>query len=333
MIIKKRKVYETVLKRLTVWLTAVTFVFQLFLATNFTYFINYIFFYRNAKLCQAYAFAIQYSWSVQLFFTLGISLLLFFKILEASPRKPACVSALQEKIEGETFTCRGRKISKEICFLIAAFVIPLVLDFIPFMSNSYGHFGPFCWIRDIESDGSTHIPGRAEQFVLLIVPFGFLAVLTFGLTAVSLYLLHCAIKNARVQKMKLIQAVGIIDSVSFIGYLGFIFGVCVFNMIALSVPYENNIVKLFLWIMAATASGWYIPVSLLFPIQCAFFSYIARACCKRKRQTHRDHHPGESEAATVHKSELNALPSHTTWDPLHSSGEDSQHNYSMYEDN
>ena len=325
--IKKRKVYESVLKRLTVWLTAVTFAFLLLLALNFTSHIDYNFFYRNPILCQLYGFTIQYSWSVQLLFMFGISLLLFFKILEASPWKPACTSALQEKIKGGTFMYRGRTISKEHSLLIAVFVIPLFFDLIPFTTNSYGHFGPFCWIRDTETDCSKHIPGRVEQFILLIVPFGFLAVLTFGLTAMSLYLLCSAIKNARVKKKKRNQAVRII--VSLLTNLGCIFGACVFIMIALSVLPENN--TFFLWTTAAiSASGLCIPLGLLLPIQCA---NIARACCKHKRQTRRDHRPGESEAATAHKSELNTLPSHTTWDPLHSSGEDSQHNYSMYEDN
>ena len=308
------------MKRLTVWLTAVTFLGQLLLAVNF----DYNLFFQNPILCQVYGFAIQYSWSVQLLFMLGVSLLLFSKILEASPWKPAYVTALQERVKGKTFTCHGRTISKEVSFLIAAFVIPFLLDLIPFTTNSYGHFGPLCWIRDIETDCSTHIPGLAQQIILLIVPFAILAVLTFGLFSVSVYLLHSEIKNARV------QAVGIIDTISFIAYLGFILMLCIFNVTALSMPHENQ--KFLLWIIAAMASGLWIPASLLLPIQCALFSNIARICCKRKRQSRRHHRQGETEAATMHKSELNVMPSHTTWDPPHSSGEDSEHTYSMYED-
>ena len=199
-VIKKGKVYESVMKRLTVWLTAVTFLCQLLLALNLTPLIDYNFFYRKPKLCQVYGFVIQYSWSVQLVFMFGVSLLLFFKVLEASPWKPAYVTALQERVKGRTFTCHGWEFSKEISFLIAGFVIPFLFDLIPFMTNSYGHFGPFCWIHDIETDCSTHMPGQVQQIILLIVPFGILALLTLGLLVMSLYLLHCAIKNARVQK-------------------------------------------------------------------------------------------------------------------------------------
>ena len=312
------------MKRLTVWLTAVTFLSQLLLALNLIPLIDYNFFFRNVILCQVYGFAIQYSWSVQLLFMLGVSLLLFSKILEASPWKPAYVTALQERVKGRTFTCHGWEFSKEISFLIAGFVIPFLFDLIPFMTNSYGHFGPFCWIHDIETDCSTHMPGQVQQIILLIVPFAILAVLTFGLFSVSVYLLHSEIKNARV------QAVGIIDTISFIAYLGFILMLCIFNVTALSMPHENQ--KFLLWIIAAMASGLWIPASLLLPIQCALFSNIARICCKRKRQSRRHHRQGESEAVTMHKTELNVMPSHTTWDPLHSSGEDSEHMYSMYED-
>jgi len=100
---------------------------------------------------------------------------------------------------------------------------------------------------------------------------------------------------------------------------------------ALSMPRENN--KFFLWTIAATLGGYSITVYLLLPIQCAVFSSIARICCKRKRQSRRHHHQQENEAATMHKSELNVMPSHTTWHPPHSSGEDEEHKYFMYEDN
>ena len=324
--IKKGRVYESVMKRLTVWLAAVTFLCQILHTLNFTSVIDYNFFYHNPILCQMYGFAIQYSWSVQLLLMYGVSLLLFFKMLEASPWKPAYVSALQERVKGKTFMCHGWRISKEISFLIAAFVIPFLFDLIPFITKSYGHFRPFCWIRDIETDCSTHRPGRVEQIILLIIPFGILALLTLGLSAISLCLLCCAIKNRKHQKMKLIQMVGIIDSISFIVYLGFIFVLCGFNIIVFSMNSENY--RFYLWILAASLSGLWIPASLLLPIQCALFSNIARVCCKRKRQNRRHHRQRESEAVTMHKTE----PSHTTWDPPHSSGEDSEHIYSMYED-
>ena len=287
----KRKVYETVVKRLMAWLTAVTLLCQLLLAVNFT---SNNFFYRNVILCQAYGFVIQYSWSVQLLFMLGVSLLLFSKVLEASPWKPAYVSALQERVKGGTYTCYGQ--SKENSFLIAAFIIPFLFDLIPFTTNSYGPFGPFCWIRNIETDCSTHLPGWVEQIVLLIAPFTILALFTLGLSTVSLCLFCCAIKNAKYQKMKMIQAVGIIDFISFVAYLGFILVLCAFNITALSVQHKKY--KPYLWMIAATASGWYIPVSLLLPIQCALFSNVACACCKHKRPTH---HQEESELGTIHK--------------------------------
>jgi len=256
------------MKRLTLWLTAVTFLCQLLLALNLIPLIDYNFFYRNVILCQVYGFAIQYSWSVQLLFMFGVSLLLFSKILEASPWKPAYVSALQERVKGKTFTCHGWEFNKEVSFLIAAFVIPFFFGLIPFMTNSYSHFGPFCWIRDIETDCSTHVPGRVQQIILVIVPFGILALLTLGLLVMSLYLLCCAIKNARVQKIKLIQAVGIIDSISFTVSLGFIFVFCVFHIIALSMPRENN--KFLLWTIAATLGGYSITV---------FFATAHPVCC------------------------------------------------------
>lgn len=118
---------------------------------------------------------------------------------------------------------------------------------------------------------------------------------TRTLYSITVSVLLCN-QECKTSKMKLIQAVGIIDFISFVAYLGFIVVLCAFNIIALSVQHKKY--KPYMWMIAATASGWYVPVSLLLPIQCALFSNVACACCKHKRPTH---HQEESELGTIHK--------------------------------
>ena len=68
-----QRVCGSVIKRLTLGLTASTMVFQLFLALNYPY---------HKRFCEADGFLVQYFGSLWLLFTLGINIVLFFKALE-----------------------------------------------------------------------------------------------------------------------------------------------------------------------------------------------------------------------------------------------------------
>ena len=57
-------------------------------------------------------------------------------------------------------------------YIALIFVFPLTFNWIPFINNSYGRFGPWCWIRSINyNDCSDFQFGVILQYVLWYVPF------------------------------------------------------------------------------------------------------------------------------------------------------------------
>ena len=146
-VLVKRKVCGTVVKRLTIWLTAATVPYQAVLVLH----LESHLLPRDEKSCKAYGFLLQYFGSVQLLFTLGISMVLFFKVWDATPWKPERVDSCYKRIKECTFVCCSCKINKlEVVFLVLVFGLPLLFDWVPFTTNSYGATGLWCWIRSIE---------------------------------------------------------------------------------------------------------------------------------------------------------------------------------------
>ena len=66
---------KNVVQRLTIWLTAVTAMYEFFLALSLVYYFNP----TDEGFCKADGFMNQYFGSVQLIFTLAISFIVFVK--------------------------------------------------------------------------------------------------------------------------------------------------------------------------------------------------------------------------------------------------------------
>ena len=60
----------------------------------------------------------------------------------------------------------------EIGYVLFSILFPLLHSWIPFIHNSYGVSGAWCWIRDWKNDCATqkYLEGIIEQFVLWFVP-------------------------------------------------------------------------------------------------------------------------------------------------------------------
>ena len=92
-------------------------------------------------------FLAKYFLSVQLLLTLDICLILFLKVLKVTtPWKLECY----EQAKRSTFTCCKKKIIKlEIAIFASSFTFPLLFDWIPFTTNSYGSTeANVCWFRN-----------------------------------------------------------------------------------------------------------------------------------------------------------------------------------------
>ena len=309
----RNRVCGTVVKRLSFGLIAVSVPYQLNLSLQLVHY-----YYNDERFCTVSGFFNQYFGAVQLLFAVGISLALFFKIGQGIvPSWKLFFKRFEEKI----FTCYGMKISTpEVATVIFMFVFPLLFDWIPFTTNTYGQFATWCWIRILEQDCSTNPAGLWEQIWLWDVPFGIVAVLTHVLLVGSLCLLGYGIKNAKVYNYKLIE-VGIIDYLLLLVFLILVFFFYSLGIIARSFAFKEH--HFVFWVLSAISSlsGTFIPLALLVAIHLP----ISATCTyhkryhhhKRKGQVHK-----EDDPKTINRSIAVDTPSHTTWHPPHSSFED-----------
>jgi len=304
-----QKVHGTVVKRLAIGLTAAAVLFQLILALHLKYYFDP----QDTTFCKVDAFFNQYLASVQLLFILGIIVGLFFKVLYLT----TSLKLMNEKAKECTFTFFRWKINKlELVLLTSVFVLPLLFDWIPFATNSYGPYGPWCWIRIIETDCSTHVAGMWAKIGLMDVPTGLVALLALVLFAASLCLLWYGTKNAGVEKLVLIE-VGITETIFFLTFLA-----VVLSQWSLEATAKSSYTFWIIFALLPPLAFTLIPLALLIAIQLPFSAMIACACHKHQRRIIYQNYP-----VTLHNSSdwsgINQ-PSHTTWDSPHSSNEDSE---------
>ena len=149
----------TVIKRLILELTGVNVAYQLIIALHLVHYYHP----QDRSFCEVDGFFNQYFASVQLFLTLEICLVLFIKVLnETTSRR--FINEYYRKAEQSTSTCCSRKINRPEVVLVATIIIlPLLFNWIPFTTGSYGPYRTWCWIRILETDCSVHNAGRWEQ--------------------------------------------------------------------------------------------------------------------------------------------------------------------------
>ena len=97
-------------------------------------------------------------------------------------------------------------------FIVLIFIFPLTFNWIPFINNSYGRFGPWCWIRSVHySDCSEHQFGIILQYLMWNVPFVLILVIlipTYLLTTAFVAKRKCSksekdmINNPEVERLK-----------------------------------------------------------------------------------------------------------------------------------
>ena len=318
-IFRKLKLCETVAKRLTIWLTAATVPYQLVLAQPNSLPLD-------VESCKAYGFLVQYFGSIQFLLTLGISMVLFFKVWDAIPWKPERVDSCHKKAK-ETFGCCGCKINKlEVVYLVLVFGLPLLIDWIPFTTDSYGATGPWCWIRSIEKNCTIHTAGLVEQIVLWDLPFGLVVLITLVLFTASLCLLGYAIKDSKAQNV--IEKV-ITDSIFSLVFLTVMSVLCVLEVTTRTYSFSNQ--RLDVWVVYAISTPlghFFIPIALLMAIYLPLSSVIAKYTHRKQQSPPREGYGLVTlENRTLHHSSDWSLinkPSHSTWEPLHSSNEDSE---------
>lgn len=300
-----QRVCGSVLKHLTLGFTATNILYQLVLALHLQYYLNP----HDLKFCEADAFLDQYLESVLLMFMLEIALVLFLKVLHISTSWEF-VDVYFEKVKECKFVCCGWKINKlEVAIFVLAVTLPLLFEWIPFTTNSYGPLGPWCWIRASEKYCTPSSVGILEQVWLWDVPFVGIAFLTSLLFTVSLYLLIHGIRNAKVEKLALIE-VGITNIVFFLTFLVLAVLWCLQQTSALSSYITWLLIAITIPLAPTVAS-----LATLFAIHSPLSFMIACTCCKHQRQK------SIYDVTTIDQSTNRHQPSSTTWDTPHSSAD------------
>ena len=298
------RVCETVVKRLVVGNLASSVPFQFVGALN----LIYNFQPEQENFCKAVGFLYMYYAGVLNLFMLVITLVLFLTVCGATTSWKCRYDA--------TFTmpCCSWKINKlETVLFISVFCLPLLFDWIPFTTDSYGPNGPMCLIRRLENNCSIHNAGLIEMvLVSLGSPVGLPAL---GLFIVSLCLLGYAIKNAKAKKL---NKMGITDSILFLAII------LIASLLATAILYcsQWKTPEPFLsWMFTAIFTpivGFLVGLALLVVIHFPFSSVITCLCCNCHRHTH-----AESDQATIRASSQIQQPSYTTWNPPHSTNTES----------
>ena len=297
----RHRVCGTVIKRLVVVLIAINVPYQLVLALHLIHYFHLV----QENFCEVDGFLNQYLEGVEFLFTLAIGLVLFLKLCGVT-------TSWKSRCSKETFTCCGWRINKlETCLFASMFCFPLLFDWIPFITTSYGPFGPWCWIRSRENNCSVHKAGSLERGSLAYGPFGSIVVVTLVLFIASLFLLGYAIKKA-----EKLAKVRIADSVFFLALMVMLY-------VLQTVSYFSSLTtNVNLWMPIAISiplTETLTPFVLLVAIHLPLSSVIYHVCCSCHRYMHT-----ESDQATMRTSTVIKQPSYTTWNPPHSANTDSQ---------
>ena len=303
----RNRVCGTLLKRLSFILIAVSVLYQLNSALQLVYY-----YHHDEEYCKVNGFFGQYFGTVALFLVLGISVALFFKIGEKlfpSWR----LFHYSKKGKEKMFTRHDTKISKpEVAIVASVIVLPLLFDWIPFTTNSYGQHATWCWIRILEQNCTTNSAGLWEQIWLWHVPFGIASFMILVLFVGSLCQLGYGIKNAKVHR--LIQ-VGAVDYLLFSS--SFVFATFLYAIGVTSTLSKHRFIFLIFSVVSSSLIGTFASLALLVSI----YLPISATCTlynKRHQYQERDNQVQEDEPHTINRSDPIDIPSHTTWDSPHS---------------
>jgi len=163
--------------------------------------------------------------------------------------------------------------------------------------------------------------GLWEQIWLWNVPYGFVALLTILLFVASFCLLGRGLTNSKFQKL---VEVGFFDSLISLAVLSVAFILETICGYYFSFQDHNYAVWASYWLyLSDPLNSTFIPITLLFAIHLPLSSVIVHICCKYQRQN-LIHTQRTFDQVTFRSSTWIQQPSHTTWDPPHSSNEDSE---------
>lgn len=180
-----RRKSSSTLQRLFIYLTLSNLLYTAALSCH----IEHYFDYSEAVqcvVCKTIGFLDQYTGSVQLLFTLGISFKLFHKISSFWRTNDKGVLA-------------RHYFKFEALFVTLCFVLPLTVIWVPFTKSGPGSYGldhAWCWIQALQDDCRESSEGFLEQLLLWYIPFAAVSTLSLiCIVAIIAFLIYIGCHN------------------------------------------------------------------------------------------------------------------------------------------
>ena len=252
-----RRKFRTILHRLFIYLTVSTVAYLFVLSLHIEHYFQYP---HQHNFCIAVGFLDQYTGSVQLCFTLGVTAFLFYKAF----------SGCQGRIKLPCVEKRCCNLWLELLFVVLSFLTPLAFDWIPFVLVPYGETGPWCWIESLVSKCKLSNQAFLEQMMLWYVPFGVVAFCSFLLILAMITVFVWM----RYHEMIRVRINGIIKEQCLL--LGFLVVFCILwltEVVTRLILYHNESAY-GLWVIYAIStplSGVIIPVGFISYLPCKLY--------------------------------------------------------------
>ena len=295
------RVCGSVKKRLTIWLTAVTVLAELFQFISFRYYSDP----RYSEFCRVEGFLVKYFGIVQVLLTLWMILTFFFEVCEAT-LKPTFIQNINIYLHQDSRCCGCKKkmlLEVGLCFVIFFIPATYAVFFITKFKNSLFSFEPWCWNQNFRENCSNNNVDIDLNIALWNVPYGLVAFLALVFFIVALCLLRCTIRRCKL---------GLINSIVIFVFLVTTFAMCILELTTcVYLKYKRHDYAVWLVYVISTPPGQLaIPLALLVAVHLPLF-------CKRhkRRKRRRGQRERQNEGATVHDSSNTDVPSNTSSAP------------------
>lgn len=267
------KTYKSTLQRLFLYLTLSTVAYLTALSLHIEHYFHFK--STHATLCKAIGFLDEYTGSVQLLYTLEITLLLFYKVFDK-------LYHIREKLHCRKPQFCGRLCGEAIIFFIP-WTLPIPFDIIPFFITPYGETGPWCWIKTLNNNCSEIRSGLWEQLGIWYIPFGLVGVISLGFITfmtVVLSIWMCKFASQRIRGLRTILA----ETLLLMGFLVVYCILCAIELTGRIIATEENIFGV--WMMYAIStplSAVIIPIAfLVYLLGKGTIKKVIQRCRKRR---------------------------------------------------
>ena len=247
------KTYKSTLQRLFLYLTLSTVAYLAVVALHIEHYFNF----KSPRftLCKAIGFLDEYTGSVQLLYTLEITLLLFYKVSDK-------LYHIRERLH-----CRKPQSCRRLCIQAILFFIPwtvpIPFDVIPFFITPYSETGPWCWIKTLNNNCSEIRSGLWEQLGIWYIPFGLVGVISLGFITFMTIVFSvwmCKFESQRIRGLKTILAETLL-------LMGFLVAYCILCAIELTgrvIATKKNIFGVWMtYAISTPLSAVIIPIAFL----------------------------------------------------------------------